>query len=278
MVDPVLFEAAQAQLEENRRRKRDQGRGSRWLLQGLTVCRRCGYAYYGKAAPRSTRDPAKESQRRYQCTGADGYRFGGTAVCTNRSLASEPLEQAVWERVRALLEEPECVADEYRRRLHAAQNTSAEADEAGELDCRMAALRRGIGRLIDSYAEGVIEQAEFEPRIAGLKTRMAQLRLRRQMVAEAAEAERELTLVIGQLEDFAAKVGSGLDQLDGSGRREIIRAVVRRIEIDGDQVEVVFRVPPRRATEGPITADSQPSSRQHCTDDRGEDLRPARVS
>ena len=141
---------------------------------------------------------------------------------------------------------------------------------------RMAALRRGIGRLIDSYAEGVIEQAEFEPRIAGLKTRMAQLKPRRQMVAEAAAAERELTLVMGQLEDFAAKVGRGLDQRDWSGRRAIIQAGVRRIEIDGDQVEVVFRVPPRRSPEGPITADSQPSSRQHCTDDRGTHLRLAR--
>jgi site-specific DNA recombinase len=57
LVDPALFEAAQTQLEENRRRKRDQWRGPRWLLQGLTVCRRCGYAYYGKAAPGLARDP-----------------------------------------------------------------------------------------------------------------------------------------------------------------------------------------------------------------------------
>jgi site-specific DNA recombinase len=42
LVDPAVFEAAQAQLIENRQRKRDQWRGPRWLLQGLTVCRRCG--------------------------------------------------------------------------------------------------------------------------------------------------------------------------------------------------------------------------------------------
>lgn len=93
------------------------------------------------------------------------------------------------------MEGPERVADECRRRLHAAQNTRAEASVAGEPDCRMAALRRGIGRLIDSYAKRVIEQAELEPRTVGLKAPMAQLKLRRQMVAEAAEAERELTLV-----------------------------------------------------------------------------------
>jgi hypothetical protein len=35
-------------------------------------------------------------------------------------------------------------------------------------------LQRGIGRLIDSYAEGVIEPGEFQPRIACLKARKAQ--------------------------------------------------------------------------------------------------------
>ena len=58
LVDPTVFELARTQLEENRRRKRRQKTGASWLLQGLTVCRRCGYAYYGKAAPRSRKyDP-----------------------------------------------------------------------------------------------------------------------------------------------------------------------------------------------------------------------------
>ena len=53
IVDPAVLEPAQAQLEENRKRKREHTRGQCSLLQRLTVCRRCGYAYYGKMAPRS---------------------------------------------------------------------------------------------------------------------------------------------------------------------------------------------------------------------------------
>jgi site-specific DNA recombinase len=175
------------------------------------------------------------------------------------------------------LEAPERVADEYRRRLQAAQNTATEPDEVAVLDRRMAALRRGIGRLIDSYAEGVIERAEFEPRIAGLKARLAQLEQRRQMVAEAAGAERELTLIIGQLEEFAAKIGAGLDGLDWSGRQAIIRALVRRIEIDGDQIEIIFRVPPPRSNGGSTrlsAAGSHSGTWQHCTGEMGPQVRP----
>ncbi|HEX6013629.1 MAG TPA: hypothetical protein VFY87_17875 [Geminicoccaceae bacterium] len=140
----------------------------------------------------------------------------------------------------------------------------------------MAALRRGIGRLIDSYAEGVIERAEFEPRIAGLKARLAQLEQRRQMVAEATAAERELTLIIGQLEEFATKIGAGLDGLAWSGRQAIIRALVRRIEIDGDQIEIIFRVPPPRSNGGStrLSAAGSPSGTwQHCTGESRARLR-----
>ena len=48
LVEPALFDAVQEQLEENRRRQREGGRGARHLLQGLLVCETCGHAYYGK--------------------------------------------------------------------------------------------------------------------------------------------------------------------------------------------------------------------------------------
>ena len=269
LVDPAVFEAAQAQLNENRQRKRESCKGPRWLLQGLTVCRRCGYAYYGKMAPRSDWTKSKEVLCYYRCIGSDGYRFDGHAVCDNPQVRGDYLEQAVWARVRALLEEPSRVAGEYRRRLSDAQTGSSQSDDLLQLERQMASLQRGIGRLIDSYAEGMIERGEFEPRITGLKTRLAQLRERRNTAAEAAESERELALIIGRLEEFAAKVHQGLDAVDWHGKRDIIRTLVRRIEIDGTHVEVVFRVPPS-APEGPDqprAPQPAPETWQRCTGD-----------
>ena len=54
IIESALYEAVQEQLTENRRRARQGQRGVRYLLQGLLVCKVCGYAYYGKAiSPRS---------------------------------------------------------------------------------------------------------------------------------------------------------------------------------------------------------------------------------
>jgi hypothetical protein len=53
----------------------------------------------------------------------------------------------------------------------------AEPDEVVQLDCQIASLQRGIGRLINSYTEGLLDRPEFEPRIAGLKARLLRLHI-----------------------------------------------------------------------------------------------------
>ncbi len=270
VVDPELFEASGAQLEENRRRKRDGRRRPGWLLQGLVACRRCGYAFYGKMARGTVggRQPADYGY--YRCIGTDAHKFGGQALCDNRSVRSDKLEAAVWREVMAALDDPQRVTAEHERRAAAARDGGPHADLAA-LDRQIARLRRGVDRLIDGYAEEVISADEFRPRLAGLKQRLSRLRAERDAAAAAHEAERGLHLVIGRLEEFAQRVQAGLDELDWHGRREIIRAVVRRIEIDRDQVEVVFRIPGTfppgaGASEGAGPGDAGPPSpdRQHC--------------
>ena len=201
LVNATIFEAARRQLDENRHRKRDRKPGQCWLLQGLTVCRRCGYAYYGTMAPRSRPYDPANTLRYYRCTGADGYRFNGKAVCGNGPVRSDQLEHVVWAQVTSLLREPQRVADEYRRRIGEARDGAVLPDEIGRLDQQMTTLRRGIGRLIDSYAEGIIEKAEFEPRIAGLKQRLSLLQDRHQAGLDAMEMS-----AISRLEDFSIRV------------------------------------------------------------------------
>jgi site-specific DNA recombinase len=100
-----------------------------------------------------------------------------------------------------------------------------------------------------------------------LNQRLSLLEERRQAAEDAAGLERDLSLVISRTEDFAAKVVKGLDSLDSDGRREIIRTVVRRIEIGQDNVEVIFRVPPKGGPPEPGST-NMPGALQHCTDVR----------
>jgi site-specific DNA recombinase len=120
-------------------------------------------------------------------------------------------------------------------------------------------VERGIDRLIDGYAEGLIDKSEFEPRIRRLKQRAAALATQAQELVDAQALRRELAMIVGRLEEFAGRVEQGLDGADPATRREIIRAVVRRIEVDAGQVRVVFRVGPSPFVLRPGRGDLQ-----HC--------------
>lgn len=146
----------------------------------------------------------------------------------------------VWQEVCQLLENPECLEQEYRCHLHPQQGK----DEYEGLETQLSKLRRGIARLIDSYADGLIDKQEFEPRVTRMRERMQNLEAQLQCLKEETEVEGELRLILGKLETFAAKVKTGLQAADFSTRREIIRTLVKRIEVDERRIRVVFRVSP----------------------------------
>lgn len=77
-----------------------------------------------------------------------------------------------------------------------------------------------------------------------MRERLQHLEEQLQRLKADAEGEEELRLILGRLETFAAKVKDGLHDSDFQTRRDIIRALVKRVEIDEQQVRVVFRVSP----------------------------------
>jgi site-specific DNA recombinase len=101
---------------------------------------------------------------------------------------------------------------------------------------------QGVARLIDSYTEGLIEKDEFEPRVTRLRQRIAHIEEQCETLADEELLQREMRLIVSRLDDFAAQVGRNLDDLEWGKKREIIRALVRRVEVGLEHVHVVFRV------------------------------------
>ncbi|HEX2912226.1 MAG TPA: recombinase family protein, partial [Chloroflexia bacterium] len=191
----------------------------------------------------------------YRCIGSDAYRFGGVRICYNKQVRTDLLEMAVWEEVTKLLADPGRLEQEYRRRLETRESNGELRAVEGQIN----KLSQSISRLIDTYAEGVIERTELEPRLSRLRERIEHLEEQAHQLKEQSAAEAEIRLVIGRIEDFAESVGENLKEVDWIKQREIIRTVVKRVEIFKDSVKVVFRVgvsPP--GNEGGV------KSLQHC--------------
>src|SRR5262249_32464780 len=169
LVGEELFGAVQAQLEENRRRRRERPGGGPYLLQGMVVCQRCGYGCYGKRTTRAA-SRGRVPYAYYRCTGSDAYRFGGQRLCWNKQVRTDMLDAAVWEDVCRLLSEPERVREEYERRLEGSE--TGPNQEVQHLDKLVSNVKKMISRLIDAYGDGLLDKSEFEPRISPAKGRL----------------------------------------------------------------------------------------------------------
>jgi site-specific DNA recombinase len=241
LVEEALFEAVQQQLKENRQRARQGQRGALYLLQGLLVCAHCGYAYYGKQISHKAAKGKARAYAYYRCIGTDAYRFAGERICDNLQVRTDLLDQAVWEEVCDLLQDQQRLRQEYERRLSASR---PEKEGLVTLRAQIGKVQQGMARLIDGYTEGIIQKQEFEPRLARLRQRLTQLEQQGQRISEENAGAAELQVAIERLEEFAEKVKGNLAEADWAMRRDLIRMLVKRVEIAKDEVRIVFRTFP----------------------------------
>jgi site-specific DNA recombinase len=259
IVEEVIFTAVAEQLAENRVRRRERQCGNRYLLQGLLVCQKCGYAYYGKPLSVSSRKGKSREYAYYRCVGTDAYRFGGQRVCDNRQCRTDLIDQAVWQDVCSLLSDPDRIRREYESRSRGVRKKSGRPAE--QLTRLIGSVRRGITRLIDAYQEGYLERDEFEPRIRTAKERLAKLEHEAQAAVDRESQSQDLQTAIDQLGKFTSRIRGGLQDADWGTRREIMRSLIRKVEISDDAIRIEYKVGPLPFDQGPSGADSQDCGR-----------------
>jgi site-specific DNA recombinase len=239
ILDEALFDAVQEQLIENKKLSRVNQEKASYLLQGLIVCQRCQYGFYGR--PSSGKKNSKCDHGYYRCTGTDSYRFGGNKICDNKPIRTDTLEASVWEEVKNLLKDPNRILDEYQRRI-SELGASPLDQTVNLLDQQEAKMKKMISRLIDSYAQEYIDKNEFEPRIKEAKQRLKSIEEQKRKVMDQKNLKNELTLLVTNLEHFSFSIKSNLEAVDWNTKRDIIRMLVKKVEINLDEINIVFRI------------------------------------
>jgi site-specific DNA recombinase len=171
IVDRALFAAAQDQLSANPTRARAGLRRSGYLLQGLTCCALCGYAFYGKTTRQWGKGRQLTDFSYYRCSGTDGYRFGGERICTNSQTRADWLESAIWEYVRKMVENPGILDQEDDK----TDEHGSQKEHVDGLKLQLQKLRHGMERLIDSLADCVIDRDQFTTRMDRTKIRIVEI-------------------------------------------------------------------------------------------------------
>jgi site-specific DNA recombinase len=233
LVPVERFELAQARLGDNKRFARRNTKQPT-LLQGLLVCRECGYACY--------RTSTRTTKRRiyyYRCIGSDNYRHVGGRVCQSRPIRQDELDALVWDEVRRLLAEPALVRAEIERRLDALRQADPASKRRDALGRELQRVRAGSARLLDAYQESLLTLDQLRARMPKLRERETTL----QTQLEALEAElhtAETYLKLAEtLEGFLARLAEAADDLSIEERQRVLRLVVREVHVGGDDTVTI---------------------------------------
>ncbi len=235
LISEQTFELAQARLGANAHfAKRNTKQPT--LLQGILVCRECGYACY-----RTTTRTTNKRIYYYRCIGSDNYRHVGGRVCHSRPIRADELDELVWANVRELLEDPALVQAEIDRRLQALRTEHPATQRREALERDLARAENALTRMIEAYQEQLISLEELRARTPELRKRQSALRAQLDTLdAELHDAETYLKLA-DTLERFLSRLDDGLDQLDTAGQQRILRLVVREVLIGGEDDTITIR-------------------------------------
>jgi site-specific DNA recombinase len=235
IVSEETFALAQAHLQENKRFARRNTK-QLTLLQGILVCRECGYSYYRT----STRTTNKRISY-YRCIGQDNWRHIGGRVCASRPVRADKLDALVWEQVRRLLEDPKLVQAEIDRRLTALRTEHPATKRRETLQRDLTRAEGAVARLIEAYQEQLISLDELRTRMPPLRKHQTTLRAQLENLdTELHDAETYLKLA-ETLEGFLARLNDGLGQLTIAEQQRVLRLVVREVLIGGKDDNITIR-------------------------------------
>ena len=108
----------------------------------------------------------------YRCSGTDPYRFGGERICSNTQIQAHKIEAAIWSYVCKTVKDPASLEEALGgKEPDTSRDPLPENVEA--LKGQRQKLQHGIERLIDTFAEGVIDKDQFTVRMNRAKARLA---------------------------------------------------------------------------------------------------------
>jgi len=237
LVRESTFSLAKEKLEQNKRfslRRTIEPT----LLQGMLVCNRCGYAFY-----RCSTRTSKRKIYYYRCLGSDDYRYLNGRVCQNRPIRQDYLDDVVWKHVLQLLENPQLIRAEIRRRIKQIQDSSPTKRRKEAIEKEIIRVDKSIEKLLDAYQEGLIRLEELRKRMPGLRRRQGTLNSELNSL-EAATANQEGFLRLAEnLEDFLTRMRETADSMNLTDRQKILRLLVKEILVDLETIKIKHSIP-----------------------------------
>jgi site-specific DNA recombinase len=223
LVSEEEFAAVQSRFALNKRDAvRNNPHPERYLLRaGFVRCGYCGYAL-GASSPEKGRAPGRNYKERYVC---------GNLHCRKVTIATAPLDEAVWILVRRVLTDPDIIAQEIARTKSGIANT-VESERAAieRLLADVIAKQRNAAKAIVALGdEEIAAPVRDELRLLGERRKglEAELGVLAQRTASILDDESRL-IAFGE---WADRVSVNLDKLTYDERRMALEALAVSVDV-----------------------------------------------
>ena len=233
IIDQSMFDAVQAHLKSRSPKvAHPQVVGGPTLLTGLIHCGKCGGAM-------TIRTGKGGRYRYYTCSMK--ARQGATA-CEGMTVAMERLDDLVANHLAERLLDPDRLEDVLSEVLDRRQDRSDRRREhIAELNKRAAETELRLKRLYDAIESGVadLDDPALKDRIDGLKATRDQARADAGRASALLESSAQQAITPTMLRKFASTARQRI-RLEGGGyRRDHLRALAQRVEVDRGEVRIM---------------------------------------
>jgi site-specific DNA recombinase len=253
LVSEEMFALAQEQLEKNKRHS-PRRTVEPTLLQGMLVCEQCGYALY-----RTSTHTSKRRLNYYRCLGSDGYRRLRGAVCTNRPIRQDYLDQFVWSEIIRLLDDPDLVQAEIDRRQATARDADPLRRRQEELRREQLRIEKNSERLLTAYQEGLVTLPQLRQRMPVLQKQAQAVGSELQSLEMAAVDEARYLQLAESLGGFRSKLRVRADTLDVAVRQQILRLIVKEVLVGADTITLRHSIPTPQSGPGSNGSSAPPA-------------------
>ena len=244
IIEKSTYQDAKSQLALNSVLSFRNNKRNDYLLRCLLTCRGCGLAMFGIT---TYGKPGQAVHRYYKCHGKDTVARDRECRCTQTPAKVEELDAAVWDHVKALLEDPATLAARFEELARLSETKDDGRTAVQRWEAQLLRLGREEQRLVDAYQAEAIDLSE-------LKAQREQVQGRRQVLTaqrdqeQRQQSERQAAKAVwSDLEAFCRRVRSRLDEASLSERQRILQFLIERVMVGVASLEIRHVIPPGRA-------------------------------
>ena len=210
IIDPKTFARAQKRKKELSTRKGGHAKRN-YLMKSRLTCAKCGYAMRGQFI--------RGKHQYYLCNGKRQV----VKLCDMPNVRGDWVDAMVWEWAKMIIENPENLRvglDDAQKELE--QENQALFERLGIIEDQMNQYQDQLDRLLDLYLDGDFPKEVLTERKARLEDLLFNFgKEQNDLMAQV----RHVTMTDDQLsyiEEFCAKIRTGLDHADFNTKRQII--------------------------------------------------------